>query len=88
MTRMTAFLPARDLESILPEGLFAELEGQTLPCTDESGQTVRGALSLSGSRYLAGLEDTEPYCLFVPYNAPHPEQIAAFVAYSFMPEAQ
>lgn len=76
-------LPMLDLRTILPEALFRTLEPQMLRAAGEDGATVCYALSMRDSRYCAGRDDGGAFYLFAPYNAPHPEQLAAFIAYSF-----
>lgn len=76
-------LPMKDLRALLPEELYARLSGQMLTGRDEAGAAVPCALSMEGSRYGAESGGAAAFYFFVPYNAPHPEQVAAFVAYSF-----
>ncbi|MBE7003584.1 MAG: hypothetical protein E7425_04755 [Ruminococcaceae bacterium] len=76
-------LPMLDWKTLLPEKLFRALEPQLLSAPGEDGATVYYALSMRDSRWCAGQDGGEAYYLFAPYNAPHPEQLAAFVAYSF-----
>lgn len=76
-------LPMLDLKALLPEALFEALEGQMLRAEGEDGSAVYYALSMEGSRCCAEREGGGAFWLFAPYNAPHPEQLAAFIAYSF-----
>lgn len=82
-------IPMMDLRELLPEEMQAELSQYFYYHTDENGVTKAIALEFTQSRYIAGTgADKEErvqntYYFFVPYNAPHTEQILQFLTYSF-----
>ena len=82
-------LPMLDLRELLPQELLTELSDALYDMETEDGGTACIALDMTRSRYVAGTgADADPrvqhtYYLFVPANAPHPEQIVEFVRYSF-----
>lgn len=77
-------IPLLDFGELLSGELYAQLEPQLVPATDENGRPIYGALDLAASRYLAGREHGDvDYYLFIPRNAPHTEALRAFLAYCF-----
>ena len=79
----------KDLAGILPPELLAQLEPYLIEGRDTDGNIIYEALDMTASRYVAGVGAdgdpavTDTYYLFVPYNAPHTDQLAAYIRYCF-----
>ena len=77
-------IPMRDLSGLLPEALYAELSPYIDSVTDGEGKNVPSGIELSQSRFVRDEDgDVGSYYLFVPYSAPHDENICTFIQYCF-----
>ena len=89
LTHFEGQVPMKDLAGILPPELLAQLEPYLIEGRDTDGNIIYEALDMTASRYVAGggadgdPAVTDTYYLFVPYNAPHTDQLAAYIRYCF-----
>ena len=80
-------VPMLDLNAVLPEDLLTKLSDCLIAGTDSDGSPAYVALDLSGCRYVQASaykdELPEPYVLFLPYGAPHTEQVVDFLRFLY-----
>lgn len=73
--------PMLDFRELLPEDMFEKLEGQLRGKGLEPGSEPYLALDMSRSRF--GGSGDESYYMFVPFLAPHRQEICEFIRWCF-----
>ncbi len=83
----TEAVPMLDLKAHLPKDLMEQLEEALIIGTNTNGNEAFLALDLSNCRYVQASpwrdELPQPYVLFMPQTAPHPEQVYDFLRFLY-----